>query len=109
MASYILTAMPASSVTLNPPPSPASPQHVGTSVLWTAAASGGSGPYQYKFWLKSPGGAWTVARDYAAGNTWTWDTTGLATSTYQVQVWVRNAGSTASYEAYSTVMGYLLQ
>ena len=83
-------------MTLSPPPSPASPQVPGTSVLWTAVAGGGSGNYQYQFWLND-GTSWSIAKPYGAtnDNTWTWDTTGLATGTYSVQVWARSAGSTA--------------
>ena len=108
VASYILKPAPATAVILDPPPSPASPQVPGASVLWSASASGGTGPYEYKFWLKGPGGAWTVARDYAAGNAWTWNTTGLTTGTYSVQVFARAAGSTALYEAYTPVASYVL-
>ena len=76
---------PVTSVTLTPPPSPASPQAPGASVLWTATASGGSGNYQYQFWLYN-GTSWSIAKPYGAtnDNTWTWNTTGLATGTYLV-------------------------
>ena len=59
-------------------------------------ASGGSGNYQYQFWLYN-GTSWSIAKAYGAtnDNTWTWNTTGLATGTYRVQVWARSAGSTA--------------
>jgi len=105
-----MTVPPATSVAFTPPPSPASPQIPGASVLWTAAASGGTGSYEYKFWVKNPAGAWSVGKDYGIpGNTWTWDTTGLATGTYSVQVWARSAGSTATYEAYTSLMSYVIQ
>ena len=111
MATYVLgTAIsPATSVTLTPPPSPASPQAPGASVLWTAVASGGSGSYQYQFWLHN-GTSWSIAKPYGAtnDNTWNWDTIDLDTGTYSVQVWARSAGSTASYEAYTPVATYVL-
>ena len=101
---------PATGVTLTPPPSPASPQAPGASVLWTAVAGGGSGNYQYQFWLND-GTSWSIAKPYGAtnDNTWTWNTTGLATGTYSVQVWARSAGSTAAYEAFTPVATYVLE
>ncbi|HKW59414.1 MAG TPA: hypothetical protein VJR46_06630 [Candidatus Dormibacteraeota bacterium] len=79
--------------------SPASPQAPGASVTFTATATGCANP-NYKFWLLAPGGAWTVVQDYSASNTWTWNTTGLAAGAYTLDVYARNAGSTASYEAH---------
>ena len=83
-------------VTLNPP-SPASPQPPGTSVTWTASASGGSGTYEYRFWtFNHATGVVTMVKDYTVpGNSYTWDTTGLTPGTYYVAVWARSAGSTA--------------
>ena len=104
---YTLTP-PVTGVTLTP--SLASPQAPGTSVTWTASASGGSGSYEYMIQLYSPTtGAWSTVKDYTVpGNTWAWDTTGLAPGSYIVDVWARNAGSTAMYEAYLGVY-YVLQ
>ena len=109
---YVLsTITPATSVTLTPPPSPASPQAPGTSVLWTAVANGGSGSYQYQFWLNN-GTSWSIAKPYGAtnDNTWTWDTGNplLPAGTYSVQVWARSAGSAASWEAFTPVTTYVL-
>jgi hypothetical protein len=75
-------------------------------------ASGTSGTYQYQFWLHN-GTSWSIAKPYGAtnDNTWTWDTGNplLPTGTYKVQVWARNAGSTAAYEAFTPVATYVLQ
>ena len=96
-------------VTLTPPPSPASPKPSGTTVLFTAVATGGSGNYQYKFFVND-GSGWVIAKDYGAtnDNTWTWNTYGLDAQSYSFQVWVREAGSTAAYEAYTAVATYVL-
>ncbi|MHB8708787.1 MAG: hypothetical protein ACYC9I_07920, partial [Desulfuromonadales bacterium] len=103
--SYVLTSA-AKAVTLVP--NDASPSPVGTAVTFTAAASGGSGSYEYKFFYKNPAGVWVTAQNYAPAATWTWATTGLAAGTYQVVVHARNVGSTAAYEAY-TSLNYALQ
>ena len=48
-----------------------SPQLVGTpQVIFTAEGSGGSGSYEYRFWLDS-GSGWTIEQEYSASNTWT--------------------------------------
>jgi hypothetical protein len=68
------------------------PQPVGTTVTFTAAASGGATPYQYKWWVFD-GTDWIVVQSWSASDTFTWTPT-IANSGYRVSVWVRNAGST---------------
>jgi len=99
---YKLTMGPATAVTLTP--SPGSPQTAGTSVQWTAGASGGSGSYEYQFWVYSYGtGIWSVAQPYGSSPTYAWSTTELIPGEYLVDVWARNAGSTATFEVYLAV------
>jgi hypothetical protein len=81
-------------------PDKQSPQPPGTSITFTASATGGLEPYQYKWWVFN-GVSWTVARDWATGNTYTWTPT--VGGDYQLQVWVRNNGTTTDTpEAYGT-------
>ena len=80
-------------LTANPP----GPVSTNTMVTWTAVASGGTGPFLYRFWIFN-GTTWTIGQDWSPSNTWTW--TPLAGGTYAVQVWVRNAGSLAAYDAW---------
>lgn len=97
---------------ISPPPAPAStailasaqtsPQLAGTQIVFVAAGTGGSGSYEYQFLSRSAAGAWTVARSYSGNNSFTFDSTGLS-GTYYVMVYVRNAGSTAPYEALKAV------
>jgi hypothetical protein len=68
------------------------PIGAGTPVTFTAAASGGSGPYAYKFWVFN-GSTWVLVRDWSSSNQWTWGS--QTPGAYQIQVWVRNAGSSA--------------
>jgi stage II sporulation protein D len=63
----------------------------------SANAIGGTAPYSYKFWVFN-GSSWTVGRDWGASATWAWIPP--AAGTYTVQVWARNAGSTALYDAW---------
>jgi hypothetical protein len=79
--------------------SPASPQAPGASVRFTATATGCPNP-NYQFWLQPPGGAWSIAQVYSTSNTWTWNTTGLAAGTYTLDVYARDASSTASFDAH---------
>ncbi len=66
-----------------------SPQTVGTAIVVTAAASGGTAPYQYRFWLHD-GDTWTMVQDWATSNTYTWaPSTGAS---YRLGVWVKSAG-----------------
>ncbi len=68
-----------------------------TPVTWTASALGGTGPYTYKFYVHD-GVGWSIGRDWSTSRTWTW--LPARPSTYSFQVWVRNAGSGANYDAY---------
>jgi cell wall-associated protease len=75
------------------------PQPAGTTITFTATASGGTAPYQFKWWLWV-GTGWWVVRDWGAGNTYTWTPT-VANAQHQVTVWARSAGQTANVaEAY---------
>lgn len=104
---YALQTQSCSSVTETA--SPTSPQSPGIAVTFTASASGCPNP-NYKFWLLAPGGSWTVVQDYSATNTWTWNTTGLATGTYQLDVYARDAASSAAYDTHiSPNPSYTLQ
>jgi hypothetical protein len=77
-------------------PFPALPS---TTETWTAFASGGAGPLEYKFLHYDLGAnAWTVLRDWAANNQASW-TPGAANSGWHaLQVWVRTAGSNVAWE-----------
>jgi hypothetical protein len=76
------------------------PVAAGTSVTWTAIASGGGSlPLEYKFWLYDlTTRTWTVVQPYSASNQAQW--TPSADGTYLLQAWVRGQGSAAEYEAW---------
>lgn len=89
-----------------PPPPPltvkltadkATPVLEGTALTWTATASGGRGPFSYQFWRFTSGIGWSVAQDYSPVSTYSWIPTA---GNHAVQVYVRNSGSSATYDAY---------
>ena len=78
------------------------PLTLGHPVVFTAAASGGTGPLRYKFYLyETATGKWSVLRDYATSSTASW--TPPRTGRYSMQVWVRNAGSSAAWDAWRSL------
>jgi len=90
--------IPCTSVAWNAP-SPDSPQQVGTAVTFSATASGCPNPV-YQFWTQAPGGAWTILQAYSTASSVSWNTTGLSAGIYSLDVWVKQSGSSASWEAH---------
>ena len=70
-----------------------SPQPAGTTILFSATATGGTPPYQFKWWIEN-GGSSIVGQQWSTSSTFAW-VPGAAGSTYTIRVWARNAGSTA--------------
>jgi len=98
---YQIQSAGATGVTVSP--DLASPQAPGTPITLTAAGQGGSGTYEYRFWLNS-GSGYSIVHDYSAANTFVW--TPAATGNYDILVDVRNAGSTAIREASTKLFFY---
>lgn len=71
----------------------ATPQ-AGNTVLLTAAGSGGTPPYLYRFWIERWGGQWQLGRDWDASPTFTWPPT--ETGGYNVWVQARRSSSTGT-------------
>jgi hypothetical protein len=87
------------------------PVAAGTTVTWTGVATGGTaGPLQYRFFRYSVStGTWSVAQEYSASNTFTWTPTSSERGSYQLQVWVRSAGSAAGYEGWMSTGFFAVQ
>ena len=87
-ASYA-QAITSVSLTADHPP----PQLSGTTITWTATATGGVAPFTYKWW-QFDGSSWTLLQDWSSSATLRW-TPPVARANWRVGVWVRNAGSIA--------------
>ncbi len=86
------TTTPCAAVTASA--APPSPQVPGTTVTFTASASGCPHPV-YQFWVLAPGSStWTIAQAYSAGATLSWITTGKPGGLYRFSVWARDANGT---------------
>ncbi len=96
----VSAAAPATAILSSVQPSP---QLAGTTVQFTAGATGGSGTYEYEFNVRNTVGVWSVGRVYSTIATWSWNTTGLTPGTYAITVFVRNAGTTAPSRVYKTM------
>ena len=83
-----------------------SPQPVGTTVTFSAGASGGASPYSYKWWVKQNGGAWTVVQDWSTSTTLAW--TPNASSTYAIGIWARSNGVTADSPQTSAIAEFVV-
>jgi subtilisin family serine protease len=83
-----------SSATLTP--NLVAPQPPNTAVTWTATATGGLAPYQYRF-LVWGGSAWSELRGWGSSNTLTWTPT-VASPDYKIAVLVRGAWNTGANE-----------
>jgi len=72
----------------------ASPQAVGQVVTVTGLASGGTGPYEYRFEVRSvtTNGTWQLIQDYSSQTAVSWDTTGYLGKN-RLRVLTRKAGS----------------
>jgi hypothetical protein len=79
------------------------PQTRGTAITWTAAASGGVTPHEYKFYVWDSA-TWMVVRGWSTSNTFTWVPT-LAMPYYKVRVWVRSAGNNSDNYETSAISG----
>jgi len=77
------------------------PAAAGTTITWTAGATGGTAPLEYQFW-RQDAGIWRMVQDYRSLNTYTWPTTASDIGQHAVQARVRSGGATIPYEAQMT-------
>jgi hypothetical protein len=98
---YVLAGCSAASMTAAPP----STQVHGSAIVFTASATCPGTP-EFRFWVKAPGGSWTIKQDYSASNTFTY--TPASAGTYSFEVDVRDQGSTDSYEKVANINSYVV-
>ncbi len=79
-----------------------SPQPVGSSIVFSAIASGGVKPYQFKWWIGN-GTTSIVGQQWSTSSTFTWTPTSPGSS-YAIRVWARNATSTVDAPASSAAI-----
>jgi hypothetical protein len=101
---YVVTSSAATGVYLSS--NHASPQAINTPITFAAQGVGGTGTYEYRFWLNS-GSGFIVAQPYSPTNTWTW--TPGAAGNYDMFVEVRMVGSAVVRDAFNEVFGYTIQ
>ena len=112
-AAYSLTSQPCTSVSDSA--APGSPQVSGTTVTFTASASGCAHPL-YQFWLLAPGShTWQILQPYSSAATATWNTSAMASGNYLYTVWARDVssagtscGSLGCDDVYYPAAGYSL-
>ncbi|TMF20201.1 MAG: hypothetical protein E6I36_10875 [Chloroflexi bacterium] len=72
----------------------------GTHVTVTASATGCTNGPRYEFWLRpSTSSTWQLVQGYGASATYDWNSTGAAAGTVYLGVHMRDANSTANYDA----------
>jgi hypothetical protein len=86
---------------------PTTPQLSGAVVTLSASASGCLNP-RYQFWIRPPGGSWTIVQAYSSTATFTWNTIHDPAGSYLWTVWARDAGSSANLDTYFPGTAYTL-
>ena len=74
---------------------------------WEAAATGGAGPYEYEWWRLDADG-WHLGQPYGPSYVYVWDPGPGDVGSHIVQVWVRNAGSSAAYDAWASTGSFAI-
>ena len=98
----VVSSALASGVTLTSAPATTAP--IGTSVTFTAGATGGAEDYEYRFFRKDPGSTvLAMVQDYSSNPILAWDTISAVAGKYTIMVHVRHAGSPYVKEAYRSV------
>src|SRR4029453_4711726 len=82
------------------------PQVAGTAITFTAAATGGVAPHQYK-WGVFDGVLWVVVQDWSTANTFLWRPT-AANAAYVIAVWARSATTTTDTEEASALLPFAI-
>jgi hypothetical protein len=88
-------------------PNVSAPRAANTTITWTASATGGEGPLQYK-WAVFDGTTTTVVADWSTNATYQWTPT-VANANYQVSVRVRGGWNSGNAEQNSAPVAFPIQ
>ena len=94
--SLLASVVRAQTVTSLMPDTSDSPLPPYQAVTWTAVTDGGSGPLTYQFWRCDASTGWSLVQDYSPSPSYSWTPVGADSGDHALQVWVRNAGATAT-------------
>jgi hypothetical protein len=114
-STYVLTTTHPPCTGVSVTSSPSGTALSGTTVTFTATASGCPNPSPvFQFWTLAPGASYQLAQGYSTSPVFNWNTTGKPAGTYYVSVRVRDASSpgtsgnpSGTWDAYS-VITYIL-
>lgn len=101
---FPIATKPVSAVTLTA--SRTAPQLPGTLVMFTATATDGVAPVEFK-WFVSDGVSSTVTQDWSTTATFAW-TPGAANASYGITVWARSAGASADAPEQTATMRFAI-
>ncbi len=108
ISSYQTYVPPPDNVALSASPTP--PQTARPIVTFTATAAGGIAPYYYSFRIKNGGGSIIASSgSYSSGNSFQWDTAGLAAGSYTVEARAISTYTWTDAQSVLQTMTYVLQ
>ncbi|HSL23637.1 MAG TPA: Ig-like domain-containing protein [Vicinamibacterales bacterium] len=88
---------------------PASPAAYGSTITWTAAATGGVAPLQYEFWrYSSSTGRWTMVQGYSASASYSWTPAATDVGMTYMHVRVRSVGSAQPWESFLDTKAFMI-
>ena len=79
---------------------PAGTQPRGTTITLVGSATCPGTP-TYRFWVRAPGGAWRIARDYSTSSTFGWSP--AIAGSYSLELDVRDQNASAVYEKVTNI------
>ena len=68
------------------------PQPAGSTIVWTATATGGTGALVYKWFVTDDGVTWNAVGSWTSSNQFSWTPT-VANANYRVSAWVKRASN----------------
>jgi hypothetical protein len=97
---YVIQTSSCASVTAAA--SPPSPNPAGTAITITGTPGTCSNPSPlFQFWYLGQGSSnWQMVRDYSTVATYNWNSTGALMGNHIFSVWIKDAASSAAYDAY---------